>query len=418
MKKRLSYHWVIVLACFLMMAGSIGIGINCFPLFTTELMDEFGSTASSVQLIITVMSLTSLLGGAIVGKIMARFTMRIMMPIYAIIMVVAIFMYSKCSSLTMFYITSVLVGFGASGVSIIPCGALINNWFRDKKGLATGIAFTGSVVGGLIFVQVTKNVIAASGWRTAYVVLSIISAVIVLPTVLLLVKEFPKNKGILPLGVTEEGGMAEAQQRGITFKKFLRTGSFWMLAISFFIIGFSNMGLQSNINIALTRTKGMTVDAAANIFSIVMFVQIFGKVLLGAIYDRKGIKFGSIYCMVTFILVVVCFMQAQILYLAIAFAVLFGLTASMTTVTPPYIAANVVGVKDYSTIYGALSLFYGIGVATGPIVAGKIYDSTSSYDIAWIIFAVLSVVTAVTTILAVKKGKSYSEMTEPVQTES
>lgn len=41
-EKKFTYHWVIVLACFLMMAASIGIVINCFNVFTVELMAEFG----------------------------------------------------------------------------------------------------------------------------------------------------------------------------------------------------------------------------------------------------------------------------------------------------------------------------------------------------------------------------------------
>lgn len=412
MKSKYTYHWVIVLSCFLMMAASIGVMINCFNLFTIEWMAEFGYSASSVQLVITIVTLANLVGGALVGKVMEKFSMRVTMPIYALVMLVGFYLYSLCNSLTSFYLVSLLVGFGASGVSLIPCGALINNWFEEKKGMATGIAFTGSVAGGLFFVQITKVIIATQGWRMAYVVLSILAAVMLLPTTLFLVHEYPADKGLLPLGQTEN----DTQLKGIELKQYIKTASFWLLALSFFIIGFANMGLQNNLSIYLTRIKGYTEIVAANIFSIALFVQIFGKVLLGAIYDKKGVRFGAIYCAILYILVIVTLMMSGQMVFAIVFSVLFGLVSSMTTVTPPYIAATIVGVRDYSTIYGVLSLFYGLGVATGPVVAGKIFDTTGSYNPAWIAFTILSLFMAITTVLSVKKGKGFANISDSTLT--
>ena len=412
MKEKLfSYHWVIVAACFLLMAVSIGIIINCFNPLSVELIKDFGS-AGGVQLILTIGVLTSLLGGAIFGKIAAKFSMRIVMPVYAAMMSVGIFMWSTCSSLTTFYIVSIFVGLGASGISLVPCGALINNWFEEKKGLATGITFTGSVAGGLIFVQLTKILLLSSDWRMVYIVLAIISAVVSIPITIFLIREHPRDKGLLPFGAKEAASTGKVWLKGISLKKYIKTGSFWLLAISVFIIGFTNMGVQNNISIYLTSAIGHPESTVANIFSLYLFLQIFGKILLGSIYDKKGIKFGSIYCMVTFLLSMALFIYSGNLYIAIAFVVVFAMVGSMTTVAPPYVAATIVGLKDYPTIFGVLSLFYGVGVAIGPVVAAKVYDSTGSYDQAWITFGILAMILVFTTILAVKKGKEFSQISE------
>jgi MFS family permease len=312
----------------------------------------------------------------------------------------------------MFYIASLFVGFGASGISLVPCGALINNWFEEKKGLATGIAFTGSVAGGLIFVQLTKILLAASGWQTVYTALGIIAAVVAIPITVFVVREHPRDKGLLPFGAKEAAGAAAGFLKGISLKKYIKTGSFWLLAISVFIIGFINMGLQNNISIYLTSARGHTENVAANIFSLYLFIQIFGKVLLGAIYDKKGIKFGAIYCMAAFLLSVALFIYSGNLYIAIAFAAVFALVGSMTTVTPPYVTATIVGLKDYPTIFGILSLFYGIGVATGPVVAARVFDSTGSFDQVWIAFGIMAVIIVFTTVLAAKKGEGFSQIAD------
>ena len=98
--------------------------------------------------------------------------------------------------------------------------------------------------------------------------------------------------------------------------------------------------------------------------------------------------------------------------IAILCGCVFGLLCSMTTVTPPYLVSLNVGRKAYAQIYGVLCLFYGAGIALLPLVASSIYDKTSSYNLAWYIFAGCSVVLAITTIVSNKKSKGFAEMTE------
>ena len=407
-EKKFTYHWVIVLACFLMMAASIGIVINCFNVFTVELMAEFGWDAGDVQLIGTIVSLAALIGGAVVGKVMARFTMRRAIPVYAVVTAAGFFLYRFCHSLPAFYAVSLVVGLGMSGVSLIPCGALINNWFSEKKGTATGIAFTGSVAGGMILVQVTQAVVDASGWRMGYTVLGVISAVVLIPTALFLVRESPRDKGLLPLGVKPGDSAAAAPLTGISAGRFLKTGSFWLLALSMFIIGFINMGMQNNFSIYMQDELGHSESFSTNIFTLVMGIQVVGKVLLGAVYDKKGVKFGTAYCTLLFLLAAGCSLAAGNTAAAVAFGALFGLVCSMTTVSPPYLTMLVAGRRNYSVIYGLLSLFYGVGVAVGPVVAAKVFDSGGSYAPAWIAFMVLSFVMAAATVAGVRRSAEYS----------
>ena len=411
-ERKLTYHWVIILACFLMMAASIGIVVNCFNLFSVELMSEFGYSASSVQLICTIMTFTSFIGGIFVGKVFDRVGIRVALPIYVVLMSGGFFFYSMCSNLTMFYILSAVVGFGICGVSLVPCGMLINNWFTDKKGLATGIAFSGSVVGGLVAVQAAKLIISASGWRSAYMILGIASAVILLPTTLFIVRENPRDMGLLPLGAMPDGNEALDEEKGISLKKYMKTGSSRLLCASFFIIGFIGLGIQNNVGICLTKAAGHTAEFTANLFSLIMAVEIFGKIILGAIYDKKGVKFGSIYCAVLYSLAVIALISSGNGNIAILFGVLFGLVSGITTVTPPYLTALICGRRDYSGIYGLIGLSYGVGASVGPVVASKVFDVTGSFNIIWIVFGVLSLVLIATNVLAVRKGGGYSQMVD------
>ena len=412
--KRFTYHWAIVIACFILMASSVGITQNCFNLFSIEIMNELKFTASQVQVMNTIATLMTMVSALVVGTVFNKFSMRLAMPVYAICLTGGFFLYSTVNSLAQLYILSALVGFGRGGVAVVPCGLLMNNWFKEKRGFATGIALAGSTAGGCVFVRIANAIIASMDWRRAYMVLGVMAAVLIIPTVIFVIREKPEDKGLRPYGATDEdtASAVKAEFTGISRKKFLKTSAFWMLGITFFLISAINMGLQNNVSIYLTMQKGQTRELAADVASILLLSQVVGKILLGSIYDKKGVKFGSAYGCVVFLLSIVTIMLAGNKALAIIFGVIVGLALSMTTCTPPLLTSLAVGRREYSSIYGLLNAFATAGVALGPVIAGFIYDHTESYDLAWIIFAVVAVVILVLTILAMNKSKGYSSMTE------
>lgn len=412
--KRFTYHWAIVIACFILMASSVGITQNCFNLFSIEIMNELKFTASQVQVMNTIATLMTMVSALVVGTVFKKFSMRRAMPVYAICLTGGFFLYSTVNSLAQLYILSALVGFGRGGVAVVPCGLLMNNWFKEKRGFATGIALAGSTAGGFVFVRIANAIIASMDWRRAYMVLGVMAAVLIIPTVIFVIREKPEDKGLRPYGATDEdtASTVKAEFTGISRKKFLKTSAFWMLGITFFLISAINMGLQNNVSIYLTMQKGQTRELAADVASILLLSQVVGKILLGSIYDKKGVKFGSAYGCVVFLLSIVTIMLAGNKAFALIFGVIVGLALSMTTCTPPLLTSLAVGRREYSSIYGLLNAFATAGVALGPVIAGFIYDHTESYDLAWIIFAVVAVVILVLTILAMNKSKGYSSMTE------
>jgi len=376
------------------------------------LMEKLGTTKSGVQGIFTIAALANLIGSALVGKIMAKFSMRKTMPIYAIILSGGIYLWSLCDSISMYYLVAFMVGLGASGIAVVPCGALMNNWFSQKKGVAVGLAFSGSVVGGAILIQITSYMLAHYNLQMTYTVLGIITAAISIPVTIFIIREHPRDMGLAPMGVASQAGGSSL--RGISLKKYIKTGSFWLLAISIFLVSFINIGLQNNISLYLTTAKNYTLADTANIITVMFVVSIFGKVILGYIYDKFGITFGALYGLVFLIISIAFFINAspEVVVFGIMFAALFALVNSMTTVAPPFVTASIVGVKHYATIFGIMNLFYGIGLVTGPQLVAKLSESFGSYTTVWMMLGGLGFIFAASTILAANKGKGFSQIAE------
>lgn len=118
--KRFTYHWAIVIACFILMASSVGITQNCFNLFSIEIMNELKFTASQVQVMNTIATLMTMVSALVVGTVFNKFSMRLAMPVYAICLTGGFFLYSTVNSLAQLYILSALVGFGRGGVAVVP----------------------------------------------------------------------------------------------------------------------------------------------------------------------------------------------------------------------------------------------------------------------------------------------------------
>ena len=395
-----------------MMAATVGITVNTFTIISPAMIADLGITATQVQLISLVSTFANMFAGLFVGKLMAKFGMKMTMTVGTILMCGGFALRGMSSTMLTLCASNFVCGLGMAEISTIPSGVLVNNWFSmEKKGTMSGIAFAGSVVGGIVFVQVANVLMQAYDWRVTHYVLAAVCAVMMLPISLFVVRARPEMMGLRPLG-SENSAAAAAAVTGISAKKFRKTASFWLLAFTVFVIGFTNMGIQRNFAICLQNEHGHSEDFAAMVYSAVMFIQIFGKLILGAVYDKKGVKIGTIYNTVLVIATVAFALASNNTAMAVGFGVVFGLLGSMTTVTPPYLTALIVGRRNYAGIFGLVNVFFNVGVAVGAVVAARVFDATGSFNGAWIAFAVLMVIAAFTTVLSTKHAKEYRSMTD------
>ena len=216
-EKRFTYHYVIIIACFIMMAATVGITVNTFTIISPAMIEDLGITATQAQLISLVSTLANMVAGLFVGKLMAKFGMRKTMTVGTILMCGGFALRGAASTMLTLCASNFVCGLGMAEISTIPSGVLVNNWFSmEKKGTMSGIAFTGSVAGGMVLVQVTQAVVDSAGWRMGYTVLGVIAAVILIPTSIFLVRETPQEKGLLPLGVKSGDKAASAPLTGIS----------------------------------------------------------------------------------------------------------------------------------------------------------------------------------------------------------
>ena len=197
-RPRIFYGWFIVAASFMVMFCTIGIVNNCSGLYIKPVCDDMGFSRGAMGVNMTILSICQMLVALFGGKIFVKFDVKKIMRISSILLAVGYFSYSLATSLPVFYLISVVVGFAMGGTTTMPLSLLIGNWFHQRRGFAVGVAFMGSGIGGMLFNSLAGQLITVFGWRATYCTLGIIAFVVLVPVCWLVIRTKPADMGLAP----------------------------------------------------------------------------------------------------------------------------------------------------------------------------------------------------------------------------
>ncbi len=392
--QKIFYGWWIVVGAFFLNFAGIGIIMNTMGVFIKPVVESLGFTRGGFSLYFTVAALAMMIMAPIMGKLLERYDIRIIMTICTTMMALSFGLFSQCKTLTHFYILAVFLGIGSAGSHIIPVSMMITNWFVEKRGLAMGIVFAATGVGGFIFNPLANWIIMNYSWQATYLVFGLIIAIFSIPTAIFIVRTKPADKGLLPLGGGgATGEPTAAAETGLTAKEALRTSSFWLLALIILFIAIANMGVLHHIVPYLTDL-GFSSTTATSLMSLHMAMLIVGKILSGSLADRIGLLKSYLLLMIGLMVSIALLYGSQWLWIAITFNILFGFSIAVRTVLPPLMTAEILGQKHFAVIYGFLNIFTTLGTAVGVPLSGFIYDATKSYYLAFALYILLCAITA------------------------
>ena len=403
---KIFYGWYIVAAGFLIMSAAFGIITNCVGLFVKPVCEDMGFTRQAFSMNQTLVSFSMMAIPLLSGKIFSRFRVKRVMEVCTIVLIIAYASYSFCSSIPSFYIVSVLVGLSLGGVASVPLSLLVSNWFHARRGLATGLVFMGSGVGGMVFNPVVSWLLQEMGWRQTYQIMSVAVTLLIAPAVFFVVRQDPAELGLVPLGngrVLSEGPVGD----GMLFQDAKKTAAFYILCLCIMLSSMGGSVLMQN-NAPFLTDIGYSVSVGATIAALCQGSLAAGKMVLGQLYDKLGTWRATLISNGAIILGLGCMLIAELPPILIVIILLQGIGCAFGTVAPPIVTQSVFGLRDYSTIYGIVSAMGSFGSALAPVFAATVYDYTGSYKGA---FAAVAVVLVGVTVLygVICKGKKKAE---------
>jgi len=388
------YGWIVLSIAFITLVLGYAIR-NTFSVFYPAIVEEFGWGRGNTALMFSMTIIVYGFVAPVAGSLVDRFGPRLIIPVGAFIVGGGVALCSMATARWHFYLFyGIIVAAGLSLTGWTPLTAIISNWFVRKRGLAFGILSAG-FGGSLVFAAIAQFLISTFGWQIAYVIIGVASVAIIVPLCSLLMRNHPRDKGLLPDGVRLSAPEPKNLNEPVistslkgkwattswTLSKAIKTYHFWLL----FFIAFCLLGLAETIVIAhmvfFFRDVGYEAMRAAGIYSVFGVAFVVGNVC-SFLSDRLGRE--SIFipsCLLSAVAVCLLFLikDTSHPWLSFMYAVFFGL--GIGTAAPVFFTtvADLFQGRHFGSIQGAVVLGFSLGGAIAPWLAGFLHDKTGSY---------------------------------------
>ena len=403
------YGWVIVALGFITM----GIGLNArttFSLLFPPILDEFGWSRATVAAAFSIGFLGYTFLSPLLGFLMDKFGPRFVIPIGAVVTASGFLLSTLATSPWHFYMTlGLLVIGGALFFSYVAQTTFLPNWFNKRRGLAMGITFSGVGVGSILLFPLVEHAIQSVGWRQTSIIIALVLLVVLVPLNLIFQRKSPQDLGLEADGLSTnslESNLVETKKyesrvvdiawksTDWTLVKAMKTKRFWWLMVAFS----SGLYVWYAVQVHQTRfliDSGFTPEIAAIGLGLVGLTGSAGQIGLGYLSDRVGREWGWTIALVGFaisyiILIAIGHWPTNSLMIVMAcFQGLFGYGLASVFASVP---VELFGGKQYGFIMGVIGAISGIGGALGPWLTGLMFDKLGNYDVAFMLAAVLCLV--------------------------
>jgi MFS family permease len=375
-------RWTVVAAVWITLAIAFGLYFS-FPVFFVALLEEFGwsrgATAGAFSLSSVVQGLLSPVAGLLVDRLGPR---RVILA-GTFLLGGGCLLSSRIASLPSLYLmTGVVAAAGVCAVGWVPSGALIARWFPDRQGSAMGLAFSGMGMGVLVIGPLAQWLIAARGWRVAYLILGAGTLAVLVPLVWLGTREAPAAAA--PSRAASRAAGSGDRQEVVAA---LRTRPFWALFFAYLFTPLAVFPVVTH-QVAFAVDQGFPRLFVAGIFGLVGLMSIAGRIVFGIGADRIGRAASASLSYACTALGTLCLLaierwrQPAPLY---AYALLFGLGFGARGPIITAMASELFQGRRFGVIYGILSVGSGLGGGIGPWFGGAIHDLTGSYRVAFLV---------------------------------
>jgi MFS family permease len=391
LKTRYFYGYNIVAAGFTIQAVCIG-ALFAYGVFFKEIQSEFGWSRATISGASSLALLMMGAAGVLAGRLNDRIGPRILITVSAVFLGLGYLLLSRIQSPWQLYVVfGILAGIGFSTHDVITLST-VARWFDKRRGAMSGIVKVGTGSGQLLGPMLATLLLAVFGWRYSNVIIGA-AILVALLLVAQLMRRDPQGMGLLPDGrISKSNGWnGEVTGQSLTLKEAARIEQFWTICITEFAIFFCLFTIVVHI-VPHARDLGLAPAYAAGVLSTIGGVSIVGRIVMGAANDRIGGKRALVICIIMLFCSFVWLQLASTAWMLFLFAVIYGFAhGGFFTVVSPMVA-EWFGTGSHGMLFGIVLFCGTLGGSVGPLVAGRIFDVTGSYQTVFLMLTGLTVI--------------------------
>jgi MFS transporter, OFA family, oxalate/formate antiporter len=388
---RVFYGWWVTLAAFLNLFFAVGIVFYGLPFFYPSLVDSLGFTRSQVT--------TGIFWGFVLvtpfvyflGEFIDRFGAKRIILVGLLLVGLPLVMMGRISNLWEYYALSIaeVVGYILAGP--IPNQVLVSHWFELQRGRAMGLAYVGLGLGGAAAPLLVAHLIARFGWRRAFEIIGVLIMAVLFPVGWLVTRSRPEALGLFRDGAPEPTTPGTEPPN---VRRALAARNFWLILIgSTLVIGAIGTVIQQFA--LFLRDQGYSTAEASRISSALLVSGLAGRIIVGFLADRFRKKNVMALFYLTLAAVIPLLLLARHAAAVWSFALVFGFAMGADYMLIPLVTAECFGLSSLGKLLSLIIMADSLGQWFGPWLAGRIFDSTGSYNPAWAVMTASGLVGAI-----------------------
>src|ERR1700754_4689835 len=366
------YRWVIVAAGGLLGCVAIG-GMFSLPVLLQPIARDTGWSVAGISSAMTIGFLAMALASMVWGSLSDRFGPMPVVLTGSIVIASSLALASRATSLIEFQLLFGLLVGAATAAIFAPMMATVTGWFTTHVSLAVSLVSAGMGMAPMTMSPLVAWLVSTHDWRTTMLILAGVVAAIMIP-VSLLVRRPPA----LARARTPAAPVSAVPQPDITLTQALKSPQFIILLVTNFFCCATHSGpIIHTVSYAISC--GIPLIAAVSIYSVEGFAGLFGRIgfgLLGGRFGAKRVLVGGLLVQGFWALAFAFVRELAAFY---AVAAVFGFIYAGTMPLYAVLVRENFPLRMMGTVIGGTAMAGSLGMATGPLAGGLIYDTFASY---------------------------------------
>ena len=369
-------HWPVVLSAMVGMSFYTVVTYS-FGTFIQPIEDSFGWNRADISLGLTIFAGIATLGGPFVGALLDKVGTRLMAILGTIAASAAFAGFSLATgTLTQWYLLWVIYGITALFIKSTIWSAGISSIFTTSRGLALAAVLSGSAVGQTLAPIIANQLIAAEGWRAAYVWIGFGWGGLALVLLVLFYRGAHETSARTAVATR----IPAAILPGLTVREGMRDARIVRICIANVVMSIVGSGMSVHLVPLITDT-GLTRATAVEIAASAGIAGLVGKFLTGWLLDRVQ---GSLIPFFSYAIAALGHFLLLNLFGSVsaltAGAMILGYASGAGLQVSTYLVSRYAGMRAFGALFGTIASAMMLGAAVGPVLAGAIHDATGSYD--------------------------------------
>lgn len=400
------YGWVILVCVMFACLSRAGPAVATLSMFVQPMTAEFGWSRTAMSGAVSVGGILAAIFSPMIGAYLDRAGARLVLGLAVLATGSTLMLLSTVHSLVAFYLLYCVARMCWAGPYDLGIHGALSNWFVRRRATVASISAFTQTLGIVAMPFIAYAVMAAHGWRQAWLVIGALVLVLgFLPSWLLMIRR-PEDVGLVPDGLLKPEAPPAASAAGappgdasvgappppepaFTRAEALGTRAFWTLALFTALIYPVQAGMSLHQAAHLVE-RGLSPAGAATAVSIFSAASAVAGLSTALVRRWLSVKVSLAFSAGLLVASALTMISVASPAHGILSGVLFGLGIGSVHVILPVAWADYFGRRSFGAIRGVALSVQVAAQAAGPLLSGLLRDFTGDYTASLLCFATLS----------------------------